>query len=528
VFLLFRAHRVSRGEADLTYLSTTRTTSDRRGIPIRDDTADEWSPISMPFPGVGCSTNSTSSDQEYSRLHKKIVSGWAPCVGKTQRPLFVKNSSLLRRGSHQSAATMKARNKEKPNIVLILADALSRAHAMRALPTTMEWFRKHGAISLGRYHITGFHSEENQWPLFTGIEYKGNDTKRTKLTEIAKRNGYLTQYASTANLQAKGCVRSDFDYWNAKHALRLINESVGFCIGDTAASSIALRGTLDFFMAHPGELKFTFLYFEEPHWYKPVSEDGIWANALDHPIKYFLENLPELERTEIYFLSDHGSLFWEQRTRYPTATLEHKLPVAVILSPRAKDPRSLHARSNKWQLTTPYDMHATISASLGSRSLFTNGSDVIFEKLQRGKNCEEYGIPSSYCLCAAAEMISLNSTDISVRAALDFINKLGHLQDPAHCQPLEFVRFREDSSRMYIREDEYQYELTFETTFERVFSATIFHGMRDKDEGFHTSVLEVRQLTAYDAFRKCSRELMKQQSAPGTVPPSIQYCACIL
>jgi len=387
---------------------------------------------------------------------------------------------------------------------------------MRSMPKTMDWLRKNNGIAFGRYHITGFHSEDNQIPLFAGVKLGTKLNKSMFLSSKAKALGYITQYSSTANMIAKGTQTAGFDYWNQKPGLKVPDKS-GFCMGNMASSEVAFQATMNFFNAYPGDSKFTYMYFEENHWWKPVSVAGEWANTLDSSMSNFLTKLPELDKTSIYVLSDHGSLFWEQRSIDPVVSREHKLPLAVVrLSPQFTNTARLH--SNKWKLLTPYDMHELIVSTMGGEARTKFGYNILKQQVPDARNCDDAGIPPLYCLCGKG--VDTKPPQAVVIEAMKYINTRGHKRDPNHCKKLEFVKFKEKTTRFFVAPNEFTYQYEFETTFGLVYEAVVYTGKGE------TIVQSINQWTTWGPAVVCSSVLNKDKRAAGKSPIAFQYCGC--
>jgi len=456
----------------------------------------EWSSQPIPNKNAPCTPSNTNIHSTFSN---KITKKWERCQGHTPPRLFLKQN--INRVVTESP---------KDNIVVILIDALSRAHAMRTLSKSMKWLRENNGVSLGRYHITGFHSEENQTPLMTGSEYKSQ--LGTTLPTIAKKMGYLTQYASIADRVAKVCSRKLFDYWNVGKEWSF-DKDRGFCNGNAQTSEMTLQSIVDFFTAYPKIPKFSYSYLLESHWWHPVSTDGIYSTLLDDPLLTFFERLPELERTTIIIMSDHGSNFWEQRSIHPEVSYEHKLPLAVIKNPRKNN---LHA--NKWKLTTPYDMHASIVGIMGGKS--NRGTNIFQDIIPDTKTCSESGIPNEFCLCSLSE--NKDPTKPMLDATMKYINERGHGRDSKRCLALSFKDYVEPSIRVHGGgPGEFIYKFTFQTTFDRVFEASVYHTTLKDAKKKKITVQYVKQLSQYDNMRKCLKHMEQNNKLP-----EVEFCVC--
>jgi hypothetical protein len=465
------------------------------------DIGDEWSTQPIPNKSAPCTPTYTDI---HGTLPKIISKKWKKCEGLPPPPLFMKQD-----------ITNVLTETSKDNIIVILIDALSRAHAMRTLPKSMKWLMENNGVSLGRYHITGFHSEENQTPLVSGSPHGSKLSKKSYLPSRAKDFGYITQYASIADRNAKLCSKELFDYWNTRKTFKL-DKNKGFCIGNTQASEVALQSILDFFSAHPEVPKFSYSYFLEPHWWKPVSVNGVYSTLLDEPLLRFFKRIPELHRTTIVLMSDHGSNFWEQRSVRPEVSIEHKLPLAVI-----KGSNSANLHLNKWKLITHYDMYASLVGIMGGDA--NRGTNFFTDIIPDTRTCSQSGIPTEFCLCAPHK--KKEPTTNVINAAVLYINEHGHFRDSERCMKLLFTEFVERENNIRISgggPGEFIYKFMFKTTLGRVFEASMYHHTLKDATMNEITVQYVKQISQYDDMREC----LGGQSGQGSNLPKVEYCAC--
>lgn len=462
---------------------------------------DEWSSQPIPNKNAQCTPTNTNI---HSTFATKITKNWKPCEGPTPSPLFAKKDI-----NHVLTET------SKNNIVVILIDALSRAHAMRTLPKSMKWLKENNGVSLGRYHIVGFHSEENQTPLMTGNAFKTTINKKNILPIVAKGAGYITHYASIADRVAKKCTSEMFDYWNFQRKWKF-DKNNGFCNGNTQASELTFNSILDFFKAHPNVPKFSYNYFLESHWWKPVSTDGIYSTLLDDPLLTFLERLPELEHTTIIITSDHGSSFWEQRSIHPEVSYEHKLPLTII-----KTPDSDKLRSNKWKLITPYDIHASIIGIMGGNT--NTGTNIFKDIIPDTRTCSQSNIPNVFCLCALSK--NENPSKSILDATMKYINERGHRRDSKRCLALSFKYYLEPSTRVSGGAmGEFIYKFIFQTTFDRVFEASVYEHTLAHNKKDDITIQYVKQLSQYNTMQKC---FDNESNVKSNVHPEVEFCVCV-
>ena len=246
---------------------------------------------------------------------------------------------------------------------------------------------------------------------------------------------------------------------------------------------------------------------------------GLYSTLLDEPLLRFFKRLPELERTTIIVMSDHGSNFWEQRSVYSEVSYEHKPPLAIV-----KNPRENRVHRNKWKLITPYDMYASIVGVMGDTS--TRGTNIFQDIIPDIRTCSESGIPNEFCLCSQSEHI--RPTKSMVDITMQYINERGHKRASNKCLKLSFKCYVQRSIRVRGgAPGEFVHTFTFLTTFDKVFEASVYlhtwnlatwKPFTDPTKNKIT-VQYVKQLTQYHDMQKCLEQ-------SGRKPPEVEFCVC--
>ena len=98
---------------------------------------------------------------------------------------------------------------DRPNLLLVLLDPLSRAQLRRSLPNTWTLLDRLGVAEFARYTAVGPNSGPNQAALYSGtplgsrgdLRAAGNNVTRTWLWDALRAQGYVTLKAED------GCVR---------------------------------------------------------------------------------------------------------------------------------------------------------------------------------------------------------------------------------------------------------------------------------------------------------------------------------
>ena len=476
---------------------------------------DEWSSYAMPNEAAACTpqTPIVTGDHSYTRVFRKAMLELegAKCTGEAPAPLFQQQPKLV---------SEKEGSNRKKNLVILYIASLSRAHAARSIPKSLNWLRHHDAVSLGRFHATslGIEDDGNEIALISGSQYGTKRDDASYLWNHAKRLGYLTQYTSSGYAGIKEASSDQFDYWNVQSELEY-DKNRGFCRGDKQASEVALQATLDFFEAHEGMPKFSLAYFGEQNWARPVSKAGVYASFLDAPILHFLENLPERKQTHIIVMSNTGSFHKEQQLLDPHIVSEHRFPLSIF---KLADNENVdRLKENIWRLTTPYDVHTSLLNIMGGDSQSKHGENLISTAVNMSRSCIDAGITVGACNCKAAER--MDPPPKVVDAALDYINSRGHRKYPLICQKLSFLKLQQNTEskaanfRSVIAPNENVYYFNMQTDFGRVFECSVFQSQNKANSGENIHVYSIRQKSYSEYAYACS---------PSLVPSSIDFCAC--
>lgn len=172
--------------------------------------------------------------------------------------------------------------------------------------------------------------------------------------------------------------------------------------------------------------------------------DALIANSLQS-----LKNKGLLNNTILFLISDHGYRFGEIRIT-PSGWYEDKLPAMYIRLPdwiSKKYPRWLAAlKHNSKQLSTPFDVHATLrdilslasTGHLGNARIHQKSSNTrglsLFQKLPE-RSCDEAGVPKEFCACNPPIAYTSNLTVIR-QGADKVIRHINHAL-PSVCEPLK-------------------------------------------------------------------------------------------
>ena len=219
-------------------------------------------------------------------------------------------------------------------------------------------------------------------------------------------------------------------FYNSKNA---INDD--FCIGSIKRHRQVLNIFEDFMHAYNQKKKhIVFMhYIENSH------DHQSRINWLDNDLYTFLSTNFEknlFNNTAIFLYSDHGARFTDRRSmqRY----LEERLPFFSIFLPdwykKAYKTEHEHLLRNKRQLTSPFDIHATVrhltcldADEDHSVNNGENRAQSLLRQISQKRSCKDIGISEHYCTCIKP-WLQLNLSEEIIKEAVQFsvdsINKI--------------------------------------------------------------------------------------------------------
>lgn len=357
------------------------------------------------------------------------------------------------------------------NILILGLDAVSRLNLHRQLPLTVNYLRKLGMVELLGYNKVADNTFPNLIPILTGyteeelksICWPNTTAKFDQCPFIWKRyseKSYKTVYAEDAawmgvfNYMKRGFHKQPTDYyWSFFN--RLAEELIGNeadgnvkrCVGARRVYATMLDYTIKFIttMANHNQPYFGFF------WEVSLSHDFLNAPKIaDKEYELFFRHLNEtglLNRTALFFLSDHGIRYGGIRTTFQ-GRMEERLPFLNILLPNWYKKKFhtafINLQKNSRRLTTPFDLHETLVDLLDPYGLTTeklartNSSRgySLFTKIPEGRTCEDAAISSHWCTCQQSTPIDKNDPVVIEVAefTVNYINSL--LEGYADCSNL--------------------------------------------------------------------------------------------
>lgn len=358
------------------------------------------------------------------------------------------------------------------NVLIIGLDSVSRLNLHRQLPYTIKYLRKLGIVELLGYNKVGDNTFPNVIPILTGYnedELKNicwpNDTvKFDKCPFIWKRfkeKNYKTVYAEDAawmgifNYMKRGFREQPTDYyWSFFNRLaeELIgNESEGNvkrCVGSRRVY-VTMLDYLKKFIASMANYNQPYFGF---FWEVSLTHDFLNAAQMaDEEFEQFFKHLNqtgELNRTVVFFLSDHGIRWGGIRSTFQ-GRMEERLPFLTLLLPEwfrnTYHTAFLNLQKNVRRLTTPFDFHETLvdllnpfaltTEKLNARTTSSRGYS-LFSKIPESRTCEDAAISSHWCTCQQSTPIDINHAVVTEVAefAVNYMNTL--LEGYADCSNL--------------------------------------------------------------------------------------------
>jgi len=308
---------------------------------------------------------------------------------------------------------------ERPNILLLLIDPISRGFFERSMPLTRQKLRELEFVHFSKFTAVGANSGPNQAALYSGIPLTRRDginknSERRWLWDRLRQSGYKTLKAEDGCIENSNMVQSlkpNTTHGEALNRLFCFDFDRPNCVGPDLASRHLLNYGEQFVKAYQGVAPWAaFLHFVDTH-----EDTMILSSSLDSQVPSFLEGLHRdmrFENTVVVLCSDHG-LHYGPYFQARSGRKERSQPLLYIRIPSSLEPRiDMEAFTENSQLwTTAFDLHETM-IQLTSKSKIDNkhhqkfsGGKSLFEALPSTRGCcdDTTDIPSEYCTIAKTE-----------------------------------------------------------------------------------------------------------------------------
>lgn len=350
----------------------------------------------------------------------------------------------------------KTRNQQKPSILLVGIDSVSRLNLIRTMPKTLSFLQRGDWIELKGYNKIGDNTFPNLMAILTGhsTEHLKSCWKSKKeeldncpyLWKEFSNQSYITVYGedqtsiTTFNYNKKGFITQPTDYYlrpfllAAEKKLSLKErDSMDVCLGPVSTADNLLKYLRDIVYTFRNSSYFAFLWMNNLSHNNPNN-----LAAMDYRFLQFfneLEQIGTLDNSIVIFLSDHGMRFGKMRETV-VGWYEERLPFIQIWIPkwfRRKHPGYYNnILINRDRLTSPYDLHLMLKHILAKNDedvldedQMINGSvscpncKSLFHEIPYNRSCEDAGITLHWCTCNQYE--TLSTVDENVQEAAKYV-----------------------------------------------------------------------------------------------------------
>ncbi|XXQ37420.1 Sulfatase N-terminal domain-containing protein [Plasmodiophora brassicae] len=404
------------------------------------------------IPGACSSGNLTywTTDGIRSSAKKRLGLDQVP-VDTTSENVFVECRFGRQNVSHDWHLRVVPKKDSQPasagrtrHVIYILVDSLTREHALRALPQTIQALShsmSHALVDFTRFNAVGKGTKMNFTPVMMGVSSKEftDDTNNTMLTisERYRRAGYVTAFIEEACIKNTGSmgrilrkkVKEELTPDEVVDFQKTYAAMSDHTVGNVMCDIMDHMHVLDFFsqstvnqicyagrhMHHylfdymaqvrsvykeRGRSTFTIMKTNEAH-----EKTYLRVTQLDPALAAFLNSVDD--DTTVIVAGDHG-IGYGDLSETMTLTIEYNLPALFLWVPR----RDLSAATaanlavNRHKLITGVDVHATlvdlIAPPLPSNRVelsWTRGRSAFREPIP-DRSCKEQGIPSNRCSCS--------------------------------------------------------------------------------------------------------------------------------
>lgn len=328
---------------------------------------------------------------------------------------------------------------DKPSILLLGIDGMSKLNFMRSMPKTFTYLESYDWIGLKGYNKIEDNTYPNLMAFLTGQNWTDSD-KLCDPTVIGKLDGcnfiwkefkklgYTTAYGedtkvSTFNYLKKGFLNPPTDVYLKPYVIASLNLSTKwycstyYCSGPENAGQRMLDSVLDFSVTYKNVPTFGLF------WINTFSHDDInCATSMDADVEMLLRKLyveEILNDTIVVLLSDHGFRYGNIRYTH-TGYMEERLPFIYFWIPEGYRKRYVkeyeELKRNAQRLTSPYDLYMTLQHVLKQvdpkyvikESRGCSKCHSLMEPIKNDRICSDAGIPDYYCSCTKYFTTSLN------------------------------------------------------------------------------------------------------------------------
>ena len=371
--------------------------------------------------------------------------------GKTWKHLFM-TISPKQEVIERAAKSQRPKNWSGLSVYWFSLDSMSQMAYRRSLPKTVEFLeKKMGAIVLNGYNIVGDGTPQAFIPILTGktetelplTRKRYPDAKFVDVYPFIWNNfsdaGYATLYGEDAaaigtfTYRLKGFKKQPTDHYT-RTFFQLSEKTFPSykCFGDEPQYRAWLRYATEFLEKYPPEVpKFSVMHHSD------LSHDDITqVQVADEDFKNHFQDLFEIgafENTIVFVGADHGHRFAALRETQQ-GQQEERLPFMAIYLPEKFRETNAGMRmygslvANAEKLTTPFDIHATLSDILNIPEDLESPQDLsqrslsIFRPIPEERTCADAGVEPHWCTCLAWQEGNETTSNILAEAVVQTIN----------------------------------------------------------------------------------------------------------
>ncbi|XP_050306876.1 uncharacterized protein LOC126743706 isoform X2 [Anthonomus grandis grandis] len=405
--------------------------------------------------------------------------------------------------------------KNKPNILIIGLDAISRVNLHRQLPLTTRLLKAMGAIELLGYNKVADNTFPNLIPVFTGLFEKElvdscypnqqthfdtcpfiwhNYSKQSYVTGLGEDCAWIGLF----NYQKVGFRKQTSDYYYttfSRQAELNIGSNKDFnceqCVGGRRSYKLIVEYIKKFTMRMNLSKTPYFGFF----WGNSLSHDYLNRPSMGdpdyHQLFKELNETGSLNNTVLIFMSDHGIRWGDIRKTYQ-GQMEERLPFVIMKFPewfKQTYPAAVgNFIKNTRRLTTPFDLHETlkqlldVDQLLNVRKIMNEKSRgySLFDEIPKQRTCEDAEIVSHWCTCQQSVAIETDNKIVvsAAKFAVDHINS--QLKGYGDCAILDLANITQarvltyDAEHITSKESVKDYTITLNTTpGDAIFEVTV-------------------------------------------------------
>jgi hypothetical protein len=308
---------------------------------------------------------------------------------------------------------------DRPNILLILIDPISRPHFHRTMPRTELTLEELDFLSFSKYSAVGPNSGPNQAALYSGIPLEkrngiGRDIHGEQwLWDRLRSAGYVTLKGEDGCIENSNMIQSlkpNTTHGNALEGLFCFDAfSRPNCIGTDSASSLLFKYGEQFSSTYERKRRWaSFLHFTDTH-----EDTMILAATIDETLSTFLKKMEtdgHFEKSVVILCSDHG-LHYGPIFQTARGRIEATEPILHVRIPDyLKDTIDMPVfKRNAALYTTAYDLHETLLE-------LTKTATYRVDSIRKGISLTQL-LPETRKECKTTDLIPTKYCDLEIAGA---------------------------------------------------------------------------------------------------------------